>query len=283
MGKNLVLALGLAGVMIAGILWYFLGYSNNVPVLTPTITATPDKSNLIILESPKPNDVVISPLTVTGRARGNWYFEASFPIKIYDSTGKLLGSSHAQAEGEWMTTDFVPFRGILNFTSSATATGTLVLEKDNPSGLPENYDELRIPVRFNPAMRAVQLYYYNPDKDKDSGGNIMCSKQGLVPVQRQIPITNTPIQDTIRLLMQGDLAVQEKADGITTEYPLEEFELIGASLNDGVLTLSFKDPDNKTSGGSCRVAVLWAQIEATAKQFSTVKEVKFSPDYLFQP
>lgn len=131
--------------------------------------------------------------------------------------------------------------------------------------------------------RAVYLYYYNPDLDKDEEGNIRCSRAGLVQVLRQIPVTKTPIQDTIRLLISGNLTSKEKAQGITTEYPLEGLSLTGASLKNGILTLAFDDPYNKTSGGSCRTGILWFQIEATAKQFSEVQQVRFEPEYLFQP
>lgn len=133
-------------------------------------------------------------------------------------------------------------------------------------------------------MRTVKLYYYNAASDKDSSGNIMCSSQGLVSVSRQIPRTITPIQDTIRLLLKGELTAQEQAWGITTEYPLPGFSLIAASLDDeGALTLTFEDSQNRTGGGSCRVGILWAQIEATAKQFSEVTSVRFMPEELFQP
>ena len=48
-----------------------------------------------------------------------------------------------------MTKDFVPFKAELEFSLPSTETGVLILEKDNPSGLPENDDELRIPIRFD--------------------------------------------------------------------------------------------------------------------------------------
>lgn len=135
----------------------------------------------------------------------------------------------------------------------------------------------------NNPTQSVKLYYYNPNKDKDASGNIICSEQGLVSVQRDIPVTDTPIQDTIKLLLQGKLSDAEKAQGITTEYPLAGVELKGADLKNGTLTLEFTDPENKTGGGSCRVSILWAQIQATAKQFSGVDQVKFIPEELFQP
>ena len=102
----------------------------------------------ISLTTPTPNAVVTSPLTVTGEARGPWYFEASFPVRLLDGNGVEIAITPAQAQGEWMTTEFVPFQATLVFAPPATQTGTLILEKDNPSGLPEHADSISIPVSF---------------------------------------------------------------------------------------------------------------------------------------
>jgi hypothetical protein len=118
---------------------------DRTPVSEP---AVPDKNNLIRITSPTANQVVTSPFTITGQARGTWFFEASFPIQLVDANGRVLGTAIAQAQGDWMTTEFVPFQTQMTFTNPATSTGTLIFEKDNPSGLPEHADELRIPVRF---------------------------------------------------------------------------------------------------------------------------------------
>lgn len=107
------------------------------------------KVDLIRANTPKPNEKIHSPLVVTGEARGTWYFEASFPVKLYDEEGNLLASGPATATEDWMTEDFVPFTATLEFSApSKGTTGKLVLEKDNPSGLPENDDSLIIPVKF---------------------------------------------------------------------------------------------------------------------------------------
>ena len=241
------------------------------------------KDDLIQVENLKANEIISSPIIVKGTARGYWFFEASFPIKLFDENGELLAIAVAQAQGDWMTEDFVPFSAELKFESPKTEKGTLVLEKDNPSGLPENADELRIPVMFSKETKTIKLYYYNYELDKDEFGNIACSRNGLVPVEREIPITQTPIQDTIKLLLLGELTEEEKAQGIDTEYPLEGLSLKGASLKDGVLTLEFDDSQNRTVGGSCRVGILWFQIEATAKQFPEVQQVRFLPEEIFQP
>ncbi len=129
----------------------------------------------------------------------------------------------------------------------------------------------------------VTLYYYSADKDKDASGNILCSAQGLVGVESVIAPSNTILKDTLDLLLKGELTAAEKEQGITTEFPLPGVRLESFDLTEGVLTLRFLDPQNKTGGGACRAAILWAQIEATAKQFNGVQSVRFEPEELFQP
>jgi hypothetical protein len=108
-----------------------------------------DKTDLIQVADPVPNQTIGSPLVVTGQAVGNWYFEASFPVKLFDAKGSLLAEGVAGAESDWMTTSFVPFTATLNFsTQPANSTGTLILYKDNPSGLPAHDDQLTVPVIF---------------------------------------------------------------------------------------------------------------------------------------
>ena len=129
----------------------------------------------------------------------------------------------------------------------------------------------------------VALYYYSEKLDKDETGNILCSDKGLVAVKRNIPHSDTIINDTIRLLIKGELSSNEKNQGITTEFPLPNFEFIKSDLQANILTLSFKDPQLKTTGGACRVQILQQQIEATAKQFNEVSRVVIEPNDLFQP
>ena len=110
---------------------------------------TLDKADLISIESPRPGEVISSPLTIVGQARGTWYFEASFPIVLRTLGGEVLVTGHAEALDEWMTNEFVPFKAVLEFGSIAEKDLILELKKDNPSGLPEHDDSVWIPVRLN--------------------------------------------------------------------------------------------------------------------------------------
>jgi hypothetical protein len=106
------------------------------------------QENRIRVTAPVANAVITSPLAISGEARGTWYFEASFPVVLLDGEGNRITAVPATAQGDWMTEAFVPFSVSLTFTTPATERGTLVLKRDNPSGLPENDAEVRIPVRF---------------------------------------------------------------------------------------------------------------------------------------
>ncbi len=105
--------------------------------------------DLIRVFSPQANEKISSPLLIKGEARGFWFFEATFPVKLLDDKGNTIAQDYAQAKGDWMTEDFVPFEAELVFEAPTTQKGWLVLEKDNPSDLSENDDELRIPVIFS--------------------------------------------------------------------------------------------------------------------------------------
>lgn len=109
------------------------------------------KADLIVMESPTRDSTISSPVTITGKARGTWYFEASFPIVIVDWDGRIIGEGIAQAQSDWMTEDFVPFSATVSFDLPADTPyrrGAIILRKDNPSGLPEHDDALEVPVQF---------------------------------------------------------------------------------------------------------------------------------------
>lgn len=134
--------------------------------------------------------------------------------------------------------------------------------------------------------QSVSLYYYDPALDQDAGGNIQCSEAGLVAVHRSIPASlagEGRIQVAIELLLNTKPTVNETAQGLTSEFPLEGLMLTDVTLDGGVVTLTFDDPKFRTSGGACRSGILWAQIEQTALQFSGVETVRFEPESLFQP
>ncbi len=106
------------------------------------------KNNAVpTLSQPNTEELISSPLIVKGEAPGYWFFEANLPIKLLDESGNLIVVAPANATSDWMTEDFVPFESLLEFQTTATS-GYLVIENDNPSGLPENSKMISFPVKF---------------------------------------------------------------------------------------------------------------------------------------
>ena len=122
------------------------------PTATSSSSETPSEDPMIVIDTPKSGAFVESPVSVSGRARGTWFFEATAPVIITDGNGKVIGEGHVTAQGNWMTTDFVPFTGTIRYTLDPDAPsdrGTIIFKKDNPSGMPEHDDAREMPIRFS--------------------------------------------------------------------------------------------------------------------------------------
>lgn len=160
--KGSVSSLLIPGVVLALIVAFFVarGWETETPLVQvasgpesvvekPAQGSVPYK-DLIRLDYPAPEAQVTSPLLVKGEARGNWYFEGSFPVVLTDWDGKIIAQGVAQAKGDWMSTDYVSFEVTLNYSADTTVSnrGSLILKKDNPSGLPEKDDAFETPVFF---------------------------------------------------------------------------------------------------------------------------------------
>lgn len=112
----------------------------SVRLLAPTASVSYENASadMINITTPLPGTVVSKKFAITGQARGPWYFEASFPIEINDVRGAVVARTTATAQGDWMTEDFVPFRAEVVMPDAYIGPATVVLKKDNPSGLAEH-------------------------------------------------------------------------------------------------------------------------------------------------
>lgn len=257
--KTFLLSLALlVGVVCIGFFTYMMVTKDSVP--NSNITTIPfDETGNLVKDNP-------------GLPQGVWHFVYELPGQPGIMTALQFDEkSLCQRNGKAEVCDISKFAEGDRVNIKGTRDGSGVLVR-NLSFL-QSSSEDTLPVK---------LYFYNPALDQGPGG-VQCSEKGLVAVERVIPKTNTLIQDVVKLQLRGEISDEERAQGLTSEFPLSGFSLKAASLTNGNLTLTFDDPQNKTSGGSCRVNILWRQIEATALQFKEVTSVRFMPEELFQP
>ena len=148
-------------VLALGIVWFGFLKDEKVTITpTPLPTETEEKityikasTDLIVVDLPYPGAVTGKEFSVIGRARGYWFFEASFPLQLLCADGKVLANGYAEAQpdpvtGEvnWMTENFVPFKGEIKAPESYIGPATLILRKDNASGLPEHDASISFPI-----------------------------------------------------------------------------------------------------------------------------------------
>ncbi len=223
----------------------------------------------IIVNYPQPNGSVGNPLAVEGQARGNWFFEAVFPVRVLDDKGKELGRGTMQALSDWMTSDLVPFKGEVNFRITGVKNGILVLEKDNPSGLPENAGKIEIPILFSSIETIKVKAYFNNEKFDPEAS---CNK--VFAVEREFPKTEAVARAALEELLKGPYG-DEKDDGFFTSINAG-VKIQKLVIEGGVAKADFSDALEFQVGGSCRVSAIRAQITQTLKQFPTVQSVIIS-------
>ncbi len=222
----------------------------------------------IRVEFPELDDLIKSPLEFKGEAHGSWFFEASFPVKIIDESGNVLGQTVARAKSDWMTDEFVPFEGKIEFTPLAE-NGYIVFEKDNPSGLPENAEEYKIPVRIEKAeTMAVKVYFNNEKMDPE----FSCNK--VFPVERQIVKTKAVARAALEELLRGTTESEEAQGFFTSINPGVKIQQL--TIENGVARVDFDEQLEYQVGGSCRVAAISWEIIETLKQFPSVQSVIIS-------
>jgi len=280
MKKQYLLAVAVVFVLGAS-LWVFfslLRENTPTPILIKTETdAILSKTSVLSIKgeplaitAPQKGEVIQSPFVVKGFVKGTWYFEASFPIKVVDAKGKLIGQGVAQAEGDWMTEQPVPFSGTVLFSGKEGERGEIIFEKDNPSGLPENADELRIPVIFGEATTPIAIYFGNAKE----GINEECSK--VFPVMRYLPKTTAVARIAMLELLKGPTDADKKEGFFTSINKGVRIQKL--TIEEGVANVDFSNDIEKAVGGSCRVTSIRAQIETTLKQFPSVTSVIISVD-----
>lgn len=126
---------------------------DSAPTTTEAVSATTTDSDVIVVTAPTSGATVGSPVEVLGQARGYWFFEGDAPVVVTNWDGLIIGEGYITAEGDWMTENFVPFTGTIAYTlpaDSYSASGTVIFQRDNPSGLPENDAAYEVSVQLVP-------------------------------------------------------------------------------------------------------------------------------------
>jgi len=268
-----VLSLGLIASLIFDFPASLFGVKPT-PTSTPIPIPTPGSG--LVITSLQPNDVITSPLRITGYVNGDsWIaFEGQVGlVNLFDAGGRMISSSILAVNGEWMKEPPIDFEAMLMFQKPPTETGSLVFSNENPAGIPENNREFNLPIRFVEGPQdkmQVKVFFNNSKLDPE----FSCNKVSLV--LREIPKTEGVARAALEELLKGPTE-EEKAEGYFTSIN-QGVIIQSLIIENGVAKVDFDEQLGYQVGGSCKVAAIRAEITQTLRQFPTVKNVIISID-----
>jgi len=233
-----------------------------------------DADEIASVYSPKAYESVKSPIEVSGIARGNWFFEASFPVKLISADGEILAETYATAKADWMTEEFVPFEASIVYSSDESIAGRIILEKANPSDLPQYANSIEVPVyleKTNGQSSKVEVFFSSTDLNSQA---LDCSL--VYPVERQVVKTPALAKAALVELIKGPTEDEVNLGYYSGINP--ETEIQSLVIENGTALVDFSQELQAGVAGSCMVTSIVAEITETLKQFSTVDEVVISID-----
>lgn len=238
--------------------------------------------------------------TLTGNSQENYqevaerWVEEESPTYTYDGSGlEYVGVS----EGESLT-----YEHTFTFESAQAGYGNregqmtaqvitphqivITIENGEVVGAVTDgvFDEIagEMIVEEDENSETVSLYFYDEEADTDETGNILCSSDAVLATERTIE--DYSIERHFEALLSGPTA-EEEAAGFSSEFPLDglSLESISGPDSEGVLTVTLSDTENATTGGSCRVGILSAQLTKTGLSIPGVESVVILPEEILQP
>lgn len=156
--KGWIAVIVILAILIAALGWLDYTTPSSEPsdaAQTSTSTSTHENGSAsssapldtqVIVAKPAASSTVSSSFEVTGRAPNAWYYEAVFPIQVRDASDDLIASALGKAQSDWTVPGPVAFTSQIKLSTPYHGTATLILLKDNPSGDPENSDEVTVPI-----------------------------------------------------------------------------------------------------------------------------------------
>lgn len=231
-----------------------------------------EKGLVFDLTSPTPNSELGCDFILAGEMPREWFFENSFPYSITVNEKEILKGT-VQGLADYTIEEMIPFSEKIICSEECKGEGEIILRNDNPSGLLENSDEYRIPVKFTSSCvtetMQVKVFYGSSIEDPDS---LRCDVTYELP--RTIEKTVAVGKASLLELLKGP-NITERGKGYYSSIPIGT-ELNSLKVEDGVAYADFNQKLTENIGGACLNSKIRSQIEGTLKQFSTVDKVVIS-------
>ena len=253
----------------------------------PSSTLLPASGQDIVVQEPRPRQVVSSPIRLSGYAR---VLEGTVLFEVADAKGTVVAKGFTAASSAAPQLGYfsveVPFPPLPQDQPGIVS----VFGQDPREG--KRLHLVEVPVTLAGATRGSTTTAVRPGAPTPSGtaagtpgrtlslkvyfATVVNNDVQLVPVERTIPYTPQMGRASLDLLLAGPNE-EEKRRGLQTSIPAG-VQVKGLRIENGVAYADFDQKLGEGVGGSLRVGTIRRQITQTLLQFSTVREVVISID-----
>lgn len=267
----------------------------------PTCPSCPEcDEEAILITSPQPDEIVSSPVLVTGVSDPT--FEQHLAIQVIGEDGSVIGQGTATIAADWGQRG--PFEARVEFTPPANeVAGRLIVFAASPRDgglvhlssvevkLAEAPKTSESPVEEPPQLYTVEVYF--------SHTSLSESETCVQPVTRTVSGSGPVEWLALEALLEGPTP-EEEAQGFLTSIPDPEevaaFKeqaidsgqpvpysgdrvlLQSLKKEDGTVTVDFSAEMKAYGGGSLRVMCIRQEITKTLEQFPGIENVVISID-----
>jgi len=274
-------------------------------VVPPLPTSTPSpcpsgpecREEAILITSPKPGEVISSPVQVVGISDPT--FEQHLAIQVVGGEGSPIGYGAAVIAADWGQRG--PFEAQVAFTLPASEEpGRIIVFADSPrDGGLVHLSSVEVtlaptsesPAAETPELHTVQVYF--------SHTSLSESTTCVLPVTRRVRGANQVEWLALEALLEGP-TLEEEDQGFFTSIPNPEevaafkqraiesgesapylgdrVELQSLRIEDGTVYVDFSAEMKAYGGGSLRVLCIRQEITKTLEQFPAIERVVISID-----
>ena len=234
-----------------------------------------EKGEKLVLENIATGDTVDDGFEIKGSVGSSWYFEGTFPVRIFNQQGEILSSLSATTSQDWTVEGTVPFSVKLDVNLDEESIVVIKFEKSNPSDLEENEDSAQITVTIKPLKEVetmnLKVFFGSSKLNPEV---LDCSL--VFPVTREVEKTVAVARAALTELFKGTTEQEEDAGYYTNIN--EGVVIQSLSIEDGVAKVDLNEKFQEGVGGSLKVTAIRSQRTETLLQFSTVDSVIISID-----
>lgn len=270
MNKNFIFSIIIVVLLGLG-LWWFISMTTPDDSLSPipaasissSISPSPTAQPNITISSPIANQLVDSPILVTGTAR---VFENQFTVQIKDSSGKIVASAHVFSDakdagqfGNYSVKIPIPVGTGTNFKIEALSYAP------KGDGSFEGYASVSVKLKSTATANISVAFMPTP-----VGNDCTVVKLFSRSITKTLEVAYLSLYE----LLKGP-TLAEKALGAVTQIP-EGTQINSVRRSGDTIYADFNEMLEYQSGGSCHVQAIRSQITNTLKQFSGVNNVVIS-------